>query len=323
MTPYGTLLDRDHARVSAWSRCVQGFAAARAWRATVMHEVEHHVVFPREAGTMAHRSIRIAAIGDLHVHNEIPEQLAASLRAIDGRADLLVIAGDLTEGGKIPEVHLAGEILSELRMPKIAVLGNHDRRGLRRKAMRLALDRSGVELLDGDATTLHFANGLRLGIAGVGGYGGGFWPEEVPPLVSARISKAVALRARRESIRLDTALGSLAHQPTDANLVVMHYSPTVSTLGDEPIIKYWMLGNSLLGKVIDTHNVDLVLHGHAHLGNHRGQTPGGVPVRNVAAHVTGRPMLYDIGAGGRVTEVQISRRIDLVCPDPTASGQLR
>jgi Icc-related predicted phosphoesterase len=236
---------------------------------------------------------------------------------------LLVIAGDLTEGGKIPEVHLAGELLSELRMPKLAVLGNHDRRGLRRKAMRLVLDRSGVELLDGDARTLDFANGVRLGVAGVGGYGGGFWPEEVPPLVSARISKAVALRARRESIRLDAALGSLAHQPTDANLVVMHYSPTVSTLGDEPIIKYWMLGNSLLGKVIDAHRVDLVLHGHAHLGNHRGQTPGGVPVRNVAAHVTGRPMLYDIDAGGRVADVRIPHHPEAVRPDPATRGTLQ
>jgi hypothetical protein len=85
----------------------------------------------------------------------------------------------------------------------------------------------------------------------------------------------------------------------------MHYSPTVSTLGDEPLIKYWMLGNSLLGKVIDEHDqqVDLVLHGHAHLGNHAGQTPGGIPVRNVAAHVTGRPMIYDVSSSRFVTEV--------------------
>jgi hypothetical protein len=103
----------------------------------------------------------------------------------------------------------------------------------------------------------------------------------------------------------------------------MHYSPTVSTLGNEPIIKYWMLGNSLLGRVIDAHPVDLVLHGHAHLGNHRGQTPGGVPVRNVAAHVTGRPMLYDIGAGGHMTEVHFPRRLEAVRPDSTASGRLQ
>ncbi len=249
------------------------------------------------------RPIRLAAIGDLHLRTSIPRQLADDLSAIDGLADLLVITGDLTEGGKIPEVELAREMLSVISMPKVAVLGNHDRRGLRRKAMRIALESSGVTLLDGTAMTMTFEDGRSLGIAGVGGYGGGFWPEEVPDLVSARISKAVGVRARREALRLQNALDELVDQPNTANIVVLHYSPTVSTLGNEPLIKYWMLGNSLLGKVIDDHQVDLVLHGHAHLGNHIGQTPGGVPVRNVAAHVTGRPMLYDVCQDRDVREV--------------------
>ena len=249
------------------------------------------------------RPIRLAAIGDLHLRTNIPQQLADDLIAIDGAADLLVITGDLTEGGKIPEVELARELLSGIRMPKVAVLGNHDRRGIRRKAMRIALESSGVTLLDGNSLTMTFDDGRRLGIAGVGGYGGGFWPEEVPDLVSARISKAVGIRARRESLRLQNALDELVHQQNTANIVVMHYSPTVSTLGNEPLIKYWMLGNSLLGKVIDEHRVDLVLHGHAHLGNHIGQTPGGVPVRNVAAHVTGRLMVYDVRSDRDVREV--------------------
>jgi len=254
-------------------------------------------------GEWAKAPVRVAAIGDLHLRTDIPRQLADDLAAIDGLADLLVITGDLTEGGKIPEVELASELLAGIRIPKVAVWGNHDRRGIRRKAMRLALEASGVTLLDGSSLTMTFADGRRLGIAGVGGYGGGFWPEEVPDLVSARISKAVGVRARRESLRLQAALDALAGQANTANLVVMHYSPTVSTLGNEPIIKYWMLGNSLLGKVIDAHQVDLVLHGHAHLGNHIGQTPGGIPVRNVAAHVTGRPTIYDVASDRDVREV--------------------
>lgn len=256
-----------------------------------------------ESPSQSGRPIRLAAIGDLHLRTDIPQQMLDDLRSIDGSADLLVITGDLTEGGKIPEVELAAELLSQIRMPKVAVLGNHDRRGIRRKAMRIVLEASGVILLDGESLTMTFDDGRRLGLAGVGGYGGGFWPEEVPDLVSARFSKAVGVRARRESLRLNAALDELADQQNDANVVVMHYSPTVSTLGDEPLIKYWMLGNSLLGKVIDAHRVDLVLHGHAHLGNHVGQTPGGVPVRNVAAHVTGRPMIYDVSRSRLVTEV--------------------
>ena len=256
-----------------------------------------------ETAIPSNKPIRLAAIGDLHLRTTIPQDLADDLRAIDGLADVLVITGDLTEGGKLPEVELVREMFSGIRMPKVAVLGNHDRRSMRRKAMRITLEASGITLLDGTSLTMTFDDGRRLGIAGVGGYGGGFWPEEVPDLVSARLSKAVGVRARRESLRLQQALDELVGQRNNANVVVLHYSPTVSTLGNEPLIKYWMLGNSLLGKVIDEHQVDLVLHGHAHLGNHVGQTPGGVPVRNVAAHVTGRPMIYDVATHRDVQEV--------------------
>jgi len=269
------------------------------------------------------RPIRLAAIGDLHLRTAIPRQISDALRSIDGSADLLVITGDLTENGKIPEFELASELLASVRMPKVAVLGNHDRRGMRRKAMRIVLEASGVTLLDGESLTMTFDDGRRLGLAGAGGYGGGFWPEEVPDLVSARLSQAVAVRARRESLRLHAALASLAGQDNDANVVVLHYSPTVSTLGNEPLIKYWMLGNSLLGKVVDAHQVDLVLHGHAHLGNHIGQTPGGVPVRNVAAHVTGRPMIYDVNSRREVGEVSTPWRPQEALAESVSQGQRR
>lgn len=271
-------------------------------------------------GPQSNKPIRLAAIGDLHLRTTVPQQLVDDLSAIDGMADLLVITGDLTEGGKIPEIELAQDLLTSIRMPKVAVLGNHDRRGIRRKAMRIALEASGVTLLDGNSVTMTFADGRRLGVAGVGGYGGGFWPEEVPDLVSARFSKAVGVRARRESLRLQGALDELAEQSNTANIVVLHYSPTVSTLGNEPLIKYWMLGNSLLGKVIDEHQVDLVLHGHAHLGNHIGQTPGGVPVRNVAAQVTGHPMVYDVCFDRNVTEVGDLRVAGVPVAVPASPG---
>lgn len=249
------------------------------------------------------KPIRIAAIGDLHLRTTVPVDLADDLLSVDGQADLLLLAGDLTENGRIPEVEMAGELLSTIRMPKVAVLGNHDRRGVRRKAMRDILERAGIVLLDGDAYTMHLPDNRLLGLAGVGGYGGGFWPDEGADIVSARLTKAVGIRARREAQRLDTALHHLANQPVDATVVMMHYSPTVSTLGNEPVVKYWMLGNSLLGNVIDNHPVDLVIHGHAHLGNPVGQTPGGVPVRNVAAHVIGRPMMYNVRTSRQVDDL--------------------
>lgn len=249
------------------------------------------------------RSVRIAAIGDLHLHDEIPEQLARELREVAAHVDLIVIAGDITEGGRLPEGELAHQMLCDLRTPMIAVLGNHDRRGPRRVAFRRLIESAGITLLDGETYIHELPDGQRIGFAGVGGYGGGFWPEETPDIPGARLSKAVGMRARREAMRLDAALNGLDRHRLNSIIVLLHYAPTTSTLGDEPPLKYWMLGNSLLGRVIDQHNVDLVIHGHAHLGNEYGQTPGGTPVRNVAAHVTGGPVVYDIWRGKRVETV--------------------
>lgn len=240
---------------------------------------------------------RIAAIGDLHLHAEIPDALVSQLCGLEDSVDALVVAGDITEGGKIPEVELAAQLFDRVSVPIFAVLGNHDRRGLRRKVMRALLESSGIRLLDGDAIVHTFPDGRRLGLAGVGGYGGGFWPEEAPDLIHTRLSKAVGVRARREALRLEMALAELDDSEVDAKIVVLHYSPTASTLGEEPLIKYWMLGNSLLGRVIDDHDVDLVVHGHAHLGNHIGATPGGTPVRNVASHVIRTPAIFDLEPG--------------------------
>lgn len=251
------------------------------------------------------RSVRVAAIGDLHLHDSVPPEIVTALHSLNDRADLLVIAGDITENGRVPEGELARELFDGITIPKVAVLGNHDRRGARRIALRKTFEAAGIQLLDGDATTIDLPDGRRVGIAGVGGYGGGFWPEETPDVPGARISKAVGVRARRESARLRHALDAIAHKDLDIRLVVMHYAPTTSTLGEEPVIKYWMLGNSLLGRVIDEHAVDLVIHGHAHLGNEVGKTPGGTPVRNVATHVTGGPVLYNVSPGKQIESLPL------------------
>lgn len=246
------------------------------------------------------RPIRIAAIGDLHIQTHVPEDLARELSALEETADVLVLAGDLTESGRIPEVDLVAHLLEQVRVPMVAVLGNHDRRGLRRAAMRRRFEDAGVRLLDGEAVQLNLPGDLRVGFAGVSGTGGGFWPDESPDLIGARFSQAIAVKSRREAARLRAALGTMNHAMVDATIVLMHFAPTVSTLGAEPPLKYWMLGNSLLGRVVDAHPVDLVLHGHAHLGNQVGETPGGTPVRNVAAQVTGGVVVYEVRKGRSV-----------------------
>lgn len=231
-------------------------------------------------------AVRVAAIGDLHIRSNIESVYVRQLLGIEERADLLLIPGDITNGGLIREVELAAELFSRIDIPIVGVMGNHDRRTMRRRHFLSILQQSGVRMLDGEAWEFD-----GLGIAGVSGSGGGFWPEEPEDPVSNRAWQALAVRARREAARLDDALGQLQ---TRRRLAMIHFAPTTSTLIGEPPIKYWLLGNSSLGNVVEKHHVDLVLHGHSHIGSPFGLTPGGVPVFNVAAGVTGGVSIHTI-----------------------------
>jgi Icc-related predicted phosphoesterase len=256
--------------------------------------------------------VRLAATGDLHVRPSapLPQEIAGELTGLRDRVDALVVAGDITDGGRMIEAERAAEVLGQAPVPVIAVFGNHDLRSLRRRAFRKVFEQAGVVVLDGESVVITGRGGERIGFAGVGGSGGGFWPLEGPDGLSPRAFRRLALRAEREAARLDAALTSLA---ADVRIAVTHFAPTTSTLGREPAVKYWMLGNCELGRVIDRHAVDLVIHGHAHLGNEFGSTIGGTPVRNAARTVIGGIAVHELRAGparavDRWRRVEMGRR---------------
>jgi Icc-related predicted phosphoesterase len=237
--------------------------------------------------------VRVAATGDLHVRGPEDRRLVPGLGDLHTRADVLVITGDLTENGRLVEAEAAVDMLAAARLPIVAILGNHDLRSLRRTAFRRTLERGGIEVLDGGATVVTAPDGARIGIAGTTGCGGGFWPLEGPDAIHARTFRRLALRASRECATLERCLRDL---DTDFRIAAVHFAPTVSTLGREPLLKYWMLGNGDLGAVVDRTKPDVVFHGHAHLGTLKGRTPGGIPVRNVALPVVGEVHLETLHA---------------------------
>lgn len=235
--------------------------------------------------------VRIAAIGDLHLSRRVPFALVHEFATLHERADVLVVAGDITNSGLVRQALLAADLFRRVRIPIVAVLGNHDRRALLRRQFRRTLTGAGAILLEG--ATVQIERGVRIGFAGVGGSGGGFWPDEGPQLPYNRPFQALAIRARREAARLDAALCTL---DADVTVVVTHFAPTATTLGKEPLLKYPLLGNIELGRVIDRHHVDLVIHGHAHHGNTYGYTAGGTPVRNVAVDIVGGLTVHELAA---------------------------
>lgn len=232
--------------------------------------------------------MRIAAFSDLHIWGPVSPRLVEEFETLRERADVLVIAGDITNNGLIVQAERAATLLRRARVPIVAVQGNHDRRFPRRVRWGHVLREAGVTFLDGSTFTVH--GDVSIGFAGVQGSGGGFWPHEGPDTIPRRAAQALAVRSRREAQRLDHALRQLE---TDVKIVVTHVSPTMTTLGNEPNVKFFLLGNSLLAQVIDRHDVDLVIHGHVHRGNVHGQTPGGTPVRNSAKNVCRQVLYFD------------------------------
>ena len=148
----------------------------------------------------------MAATGDLHIRATGTPSGLPSLARLHEQADMLLIVGDLTENGRLVEAEAAAKILATAKIPVVAVLGNHDLRSLRRTAFRRTFERFGVEVLEGRSTIVRLTSGIRIGVAGTTGCGGGFWPIEGPDAVHARTLKRLALRSKYECRVLERAL---------------------------------------------------------------------------------------------------------------------
>lgn len=225
---------------------------------------------------------RIAAVGDIHVGPDSVERTAAGLRHVHERADVLLLAGDLTRCGEGAEAELVAATLRDVEVPVVAVLGNHDHHADSQGQVTRVLADAGVRVLDGSSTIVDI-DGTRLGIAGVKGFGGGFAGASGSAFGEAAM-KAFMAETQCEATALHDALADLAHR-ADVRIALLHYSPVPETLRGERLEIYPFLGSYLLAEAIDTAGADLVLHGHAHAGSERGMTPGGIRVRNVAQPV--------------------------------------
>ena len=227
--------------------------------------------------------IRVAAVGDVHVGIDSAGRLAPRLAWLADHADVFLLAGDLTHRGRPEEAKVLAEELRGVRIPTVAVLGNHDYHSGEQDGVTEVLEQAGIRVLEGDAVVLEIG-GRRVGIAGSKGFGGGFAGASASDFGEPEM-KAFVGHTKALAGRLERALGGLR---TDRRIVLLHYSPVAETLAGEPREIHAFLGSYLLAEAVDRVGADLVLHGHAHRGSRDGITPGGVPVRNVAAPVIGR-----------------------------------
>lgn len=229
----------------------------------------------RRGGDRRRRTrVRIAAVGDFHCGTEDAGAYRELFARADDEADLLLLAGDLTRHGTVAEMHVAVGELADVKVPILAVLGNHDHESGEVEEVTAVLKERGVRVLDGEPCRVD----EHVGVAGVKGFMGGFERRTLTAFGEAEIKRFVGV-ALEEVQKLEFALRRL---DTPVRLALLHYAPVAGTVAGEPEQIYPFLGNDRLAEPLDRFGVTAAFHGHAHYGTFRGETPGGVPVFNVS-----------------------------------------
>jgi len=222
---------------------------------------------------MAAGVVRVAAIADLHCSKTSQGAFQSLFARVSESADVVLIAGDLTDYGLPEEATVLAKELTALRIPAAAVLGNHDVESGKAADVRQIMVDAGLVVLDGETCELR-----GVGIAGVKGFGGGFGCRALGPW-GETIIKQFVHEAVDEALKLEAALARLR---TTQVVALLHYAPIQDTVEGEPLEIYPFLGSSRLEDPIGRYSVSFVLHGHAHRGQLEGKTKTGVPVYNVS-----------------------------------------
>ena len=217
--------------------------------------------------------MRIAAVADLHYSPQNYDRIREQMLRVRDDADVLVIAGDLTNYGRVAEMDSLLTMLTRLRIPIVAVLGNHDFESGQQDELMKLMAAEGIKVLDG---TGYERDGV--GFAGTKGFLGGFGRGTLTAFGEAEVKTFVQVSID-EALKLERAMAQLR---TERRVVVLHYAPIGETVKGEPVEIYPYLGNSRLAEVVDRHGAKLVVHGHAHHGSPEGKTTAGIPVHNVA-----------------------------------------
>ncbi len=225
--------------------------------------------------------MRIAAVADLHYSPQNYDRIRDQMLRVRDDADVLVIAGDLTNYGRVSEMDSLLTMLVRLRIPIVAVMGNHDfESGQQHELMKL-MATEGIKVLDGSGYERE-----GVGFAGTKGFLGGFGRGILTAFGEAEVKSFVQFSVD-EALKLERAMAQLR---TERRVVVLHYAPITETVKGEPLEIYPYLGNSRMAEVVDRLGANIVFHGHAHRGSPDGKTAGGIPVYNVAL-----PILHAAG----------------------------
>jgi Icc-related predicted phosphoesterase len=234
--------------------------------------------------------VKIAAAGDIHASETTRERIASAFADIQQEAELVLLAGDLTTHGEPEQAEVLADAVRDSRVQVAAVLGNHDLHAGNGAEITEILRGAGVHMLDRTAAVFELA-GDDVGVVGTKGFVGGFTGSQLPDFGEPLLRRVYA-ETTEEADAIRRGLEEIAH--CRIRVVLLHYAPTSDTLIGEPEGIWTYLGSDRLAAPIAEYRPDVVLHGHAHSGSFEGAI-GGVPVYNVAVHVTGRDFyIFDL-----------------------------
>ncbi|MFC3356192.1 metallophosphoesterase family protein [Sphingobacterium zeae] len=222
----------------------------------------------------------IAALGDIHMNVNQQGKWKIAFEEISEKAKVLLLCGDLTDTGDEEEAELLASELQYVKIPVLAVLGNHDYEKGRHKQIRQILIDNKITVLDGEAIVVE-----NIGFAGVKGFGGGF-DRYMLSMFGEDAMKSFVQEAVNESLLLDRALARLEQEHAAIKKVaLLHYAPIAETVLGEPEQIYPFLGSTHLMEPLQRRNVSAAFHGHAHAGKFKALSPTGIPIYNVAVPV--------------------------------------
>jgi Icc-related predicted phosphoesterase len=224
-------------------------------------------------------AVRLAAMADLHYTKSSHGKLQPIVARIGESADILLLCGDLVDYGLPEEAEVLAKELSGVKIPMLAVPGNHEVESGKQEEVQRILTGAGVTILDGTACEIQ-----GIGFAGVKGFAGGFGEQSLQPWGEPMIKKFVQ-EAIDEALKLESALAKLR---TTHRIALLHYAPIQATVEGEPQSIFPFLGSSRLEEPLNRYPVTAVFHGHAHHGRPEGRTRDNVPVYNVAVKVLRR-----------------------------------
>lgn len=241
------------------------------------------------------RPFRIAAVGDLHYGGpDARGSLAPLFEVVNREADVFALLGDLTTHGKLDQVEAFVEELRAVQVPMVGILGNHDYEAGDPTVITQLLADAGVHVLDGSHVVLE-----GVGFAGTKGFAGGFGRGALAPFGERPIKEFVQY-AIDEQLKLENGLRALN---TDVKVALLHYAPCEETVRGEPEVIYPFLGSSRLLAPLETLDVDVCFHGHAHHGTRHGVTGNGLDVYNVSL-----PLLRETDEWVHLWEVDVPDR---------------